>query len=83
MTGTKENGYILKYDLYNSLSTTELEFKTLKQVKDKLDEISERAKVHIIWYTILKKFESGTYTDTTYNKWWKSKTKHNIPERRI
>lgn len=83
MTATKETGYILKYSLYDGRSTIKKEFKTLKQLKDELDEVSEIAKYHIIWYTILKKFESGTYTDASYNRWWSSNTKHNKPERKI
>jgi len=83
MTATKEKGYILNWNWYDGSSDHIEEFKTMKKVRVRLDELSRKVKYHIIWYTITQKVEAGTYTDATFRTWHKSKHIHNIPERKI
>lgn len=83
MTATKEKGYILKWNWYDGLNIHTEKFKNLKQIRKRLDDISKDIKYHIIWYSITKQVESGTYTDVTFKVWQKSKHIHNRPERKI
>lgn len=81
--GTKENGYILDYELYDGRSIITEEFKTLHELRKYIENKASTVKNHLIWYNITKKVEAGTYTDKTFFKQQYDKCKHNYPEPRI
>ena len=83
MTATKETGYILDYEVYDGRYVQTYEFKTLPELRSFLENKTNEAKYHILWYNITKKIEAGTFTDETYHKWIHGKQTHNIPEPRI